>query len=560
MCNKCESAVSEVTAEPSEVTLSPLQIRWNELVFEQRDKDMRQYYLKLYIKGTSLRPSDKYWQDSNLNSKTNRRYPARKADTKAYGGRIARLMSQVKTLVTKELLTEVDMQPMHSYVYELSCISFDTATKVEPAYARVMASYRNGWEMLNIRHLHPYNQPNSNDGHYESYRNLNNVLGTFEPLHMLHISTEDINQIAYYPTLKHYREDRPIRTRLGRYLTKYQQAFGITDADVKSIAEKHASNMQARGGWKVEFKEHDDVAGWLEVYNSRDVSSCMKGMDAVRVYAHEKSTLRLAHVVAGDKIIARCIVRDDPHGDKTGWIRVYPDPNGHAEGRYLRDQLSALGYPNHTNLDGVLLQRLSERGSIVCPYIDYGNNGDQTVGDTFIDGKEYLRVGGGDYNATNTNGYCEDINEYTCDECGDGVGEDDLTYVECDGYSICQCCLDNSYTMAYNGRYQEWCRSGDVVEFNGEYYHMDSLSSHDIYTCDHDGELYHSDDLVTTQDGIYHRDYIGLLDHEDSQGYDVAFKDYVHTLTDGKTCHINDANHYQTELDMAEEAIHLAVA
>ena len=567
MCNKCESQVSN-TSEPSEVTLvtytpTPLQLKWSEYKADYSSTEMRKHIASVYVRQVSLRPSkaeQTLWVDSSTNSKTSTRYPARKKDTLINGQRNAKYKGQANALATKDITDKDVMQPMYQYLSHLSMISYDTAIKIEPAYQRVHQTRNNGWEMLYISRLHPYQAENAPSETYDTYRNLLDGVAHFENLHCLHISTEDINQIAYYPTLKHYREGREVRTRLGRYLTKYQQAFGLTDSDIKSMAEKHASNMQSRGGWKVEFIEHDDEAGWLSVYNSRDVSSCMKGMDAVRVYAHERSTLRLAHVVAGEKVIARCIVRDGDE-DKKGYIRVYPDANGHAEGRYLLDQLRVLGYGKHTNLDGVLLQSIRDSGSYVCPYLDYGNNGDQTIGQVSIDGKYYMRVGDGEYNATNTNGYCEDIHSCSCHECGDGMDEDESTYVECDGYTLCDSCLNDNYTYAYVGRYQEWCRNDAVIRVNDEWYHCESdLSVHDIYVCDHDGEYYHVDEMVTTQDGMYHRDYVALIDHEDCLGYTYVFQDLVHTLSDGTTCHEADSHQLQLELDTAEEQLHLAVA
>ena len=562
MCNKCESQAVEL--EPSEVTLqlpTPLQTKWASIKADYSEPDTRKYVASLYVRQVSLRPSEaeqKLWHDSDNNLKTNSRYPARKRDRLVNGQRNAIYKNQANALATKDITDKDVVQPLYQYMYHLTMISYDVACKLEPAYQRVRESQRSGWEMLYISRLHPYQAENAPSGTYETYRTLQDGVSHFEYLHCLHISTEDINQIAYYPTLKHYREGREVRTRLGRYLTKYQQTFGLTDADIKSMAEKHASHMQSRGGWKVDFKEHDDVAGWLEVYDSRDVSSCMKGMDAVRVYAHDKSVLRLAHVVAGEKIIARCIVRDD---DTKGWLRVYPDPNGHAEGRYLLDQLRVMGYGQHINLDGVLLRYIRESGSYVCPYIDYGNNGDQTVGCVYVDGKDYLRVGDGEYNATNTNGYCEDVNQCTCDECGDDVDADDLTYVDYGGYNLCDSCLNDNYTYAYSGRYQEWCRNEDVIEVNGEWYHCEcDLSIHNIYVCDHDGEYYNVDDMVSTQDGMFHRDYVALVDHEDCMGSNYVYQDLVHTLTDGTTCHEADSHQLQLELDTAEEEIHLAVA
>ena len=529
MCNKCESTVREPA--------TPLLARWTEL----SNNTARNYLIRDHLNQQHRTENIQHWSHARR-SWTTEYHP----EQQKRGHEIAKQKSIVNKIASQDATTSEDMEATYTYLKYMTYINEQIARKIEPTLFTTLTKLREEWEGLDIMNkLHPYVNDHSNSSH-DAYANAQMGFVRMNMLHQIHLSTEDINQIAYYPTLAHMRAGREVRTRLGRYLTKYQQAFKLTDTDIKSITEKHQANMRSRGGWSVEFIEHNDEGGWMTVYDSNDVGSCMKGMDAVRVYAHDKSVLRLAYVKAGEKIIARCIVRED---DAKGWLRVYPDPNGYAEGRYLLDYLKANGYDQQTSLDGALLRYITEGGSIVCPYIDYGSGGDQCVGVVERNGVKYLEVGRNDYSATNTNGYVED-NSQDCDECGDSTDSDDLTYIEHSGNNVCPCCRDNNYTYAYGSRYEDFFPEDECVRVNDNWYWRDTIHNHDIGYCEHSGEYYPNDEIVNTYDGDYHQDYVVSVDrHTD---YEYVYENNVHTLSDGTTCHEDDADHYQAEIDDAE--------
>lgn len=525
MCNKCETPATPLLAYYSERKTSNY---WKVSV---RDFLKEQHYYE----------NRQYWSHARRHWVTDE-----KPNNQKRGHSLAKQKAVAHKQASREPVTLVDFTPITDYFKSLEYINGRLSNMIEPAYSNTQTKTRDGtWEALDVmKKLHPY--INNQGASHEDYAKSQVSFSTLNRLHNIHLSTDDINQIAYYPTLKHMREGREVRTRLGRYLTKYQHALSLTESDIKNMAEKHSANMRARGGWSVDFVAHDDERGWLDVYASPDVTSCMQNEEAVRIYAHEKSVLRLAHVKAGEKIIARCIVRDD--GDAKGWLRVYPDPNGYAEGRYLLDYLKTNGYDKQTNLDGALLQYIqTNNGSIVCPYIDYGNNGDQSVSVVYREGKEYLEVGGGDLSATETSGYVND-NTRSCDACGDDVDEENITHIDHDGYDVCDCCRDNNYTWAFGRRYEDYFPEDECIEVNGNMYWVDTIENHNISKCDHDGEYYENDYLVPTYDGTYHQDYVVSIDRA-NDGNDFVYMDYVHTLSDGTTCHVNDADSYQMEID-----------
>lgn len=383
-------------------------------------------------------------------------------------------------------------------------------------------------------------------------------------LHRTHVSLMNPLQIAHYPTLKHLRDGREVVTKLGKYLTTFKDFIGLSEAEIKDIVEKYNAIVASRTGWEVRFIESTDADGFVRIYRDALAGSCMKGMDAVRVYAHEKSVIRLAYIqsVAGE-ILARCIVRED----LKQYVRIYPDANGSTEGKYLQQYLKANGY-THGNLDGCLLKMIEhedEDDIFVAPYIDAGVDGNGSAGSAQsgdiveIDGKEYIEINSnGDLCLTMTNGYTDDVEndeDYSnCDHCEDRVHNDDTYWTWHDEY-ICSHCEQNHYTSAYVERNREELVHNDRVIWVGDVaYHEDvEFSDFDIYYCEASDQWCHADDLVYTSMGDIHYDYAQRLDHADDEGNNYAHHDDAHQLSDGSWCHRKNAEELQEELDDADK-------
>jgi len=378
-------------------------------------------------------------------------------------------------------------------------------------------------------------------------------------LHRTHVSLMNPLQIAHYPTLKHLRDGREVVTKLGKYLTTFKDFIGLNEADVKDIVERYNAIVASRTGWEVKFIESTDAEGFVRIYRDCLAGSCMKGVDAVRVYAHDKSVLRLAYIqsLSGD-ILARCIVREDVKQ----YIRVYPDANGSTEGKYLQQYLKANGY-THGNLEGCLLDAIEyddDEDIYVAPYIDAGSdgngsNGSAQNGDLIdIEGKTYIEItSNGDLCLTMTNGYTDDVqdeDESECDECGDIEHNDDMTYTHHDQY-VCRHCIENNYSFAWvspNG--QDYVHDDQVIHVGDDAYHQNvDFSAFDIYSCEETGDLYHIDDLVMTLRGFIYFNLVEDIDHEDADGNLSAHEDDVHELSDGTKCHTDDAERIQAEID-----------
>jgi hypothetical protein len=382
-------------------------------------------------------------------------------------------------------------------------------------------------------------------------------------LHRTHVSLMNPLQIAHYPTLKHLRDGREVVTKLGKYLTTFKDFIGLSEADVKDIVEKYNAIVASRTGWEVKFIESNDADGFVRIYRDASAGSCMKGMDAVRVYAHDKSVLRLAYIQSlASEILARCIVRED----LKQYVRIYPDPNGSTEGKYLQQYLKANGY-THGNLEGCLLQLIAHEDDddiFVAPYIDAGAQGNGSEGSAqdgervTIDGKEYIEITtNGELSLTMTNGYTDDVeneDESECDDCGDLESNDDMIYTFHD-HHICRHCCDHNYIYAWVGaNNQEYVHEDQVIFVGDEAYHQETdLSAHDIFACEDTGDYYHIDDLVMTSRGFIYFNLVEDIDHEDADGNLSAHEDDVHELSDGTTCHTDDAERIQAEIDEEEE-------
>ena len=529
MCDKCESPAT--TEFLSSVALIPRDIYsvydWKQSV---RAIIRKRNYSEALIKG--YQHNGEQWA------------MARRPSDLIRGKDIAKARAIAFKEAARIPTTLLEAENVLNYIDSLSQLIQEAAERIEPKlYEAKDAMYEGVWEMIELFKL-------SADGDLGGM--IRNVQYSLDKLHMVHVSHDNPMQVAYYPSLRHLHEGRVVKTKIGKYLTNFKDMYGLTDKDIKDMTEKHVSIMSARGAWAVAFIEHDNAQGWVDVYNMMGVDSCMKGKDAVRVYANELSQLRLAHIINDGKLVARCIVRDDPDGNKTGWIRVYPDPNGYAEGRFMKDWLESNGYPDRTELDGCLLTADAYGSGYVCPYLDCGSGGSQSVSATYRDGVEYLYVGGDEFQATNTNGYTEDAEEEdscTCDECGNGYDQDDTRWVESMERTVCNDCISEYYVTAYGRRYEDLFRVEDCIEVNGTWYQEDTCEYHGIFVCEVSGEYMHTDDMEGTMVGLVDAKLVMALDHADDNENDFAVCDDTATLSDGTTCHKDNEEALQATID-----------
>lgn len=350
--------------------------------------------------------------------------------------------------------------------------------------------------------------------------------------HALHVSTSNPSLLAYHQNGAKMMRNIQTQIKPGRYL---QQFFAdvLSEKDIHYWAERQ---MAQQSESELKFVPNTDPDGWVWVYeHPHGFSSCMQWdhpsryMDSrlapdtpyhpVRAYCHPENNLALAYLGADykenpdGKVYARAIVNT---ARKT-WVRVYGD------GR-IEHQLKKAGYTYDSSdtLKGQKLQRIElPWGGYAMPYLDGG----ATQVDIY---STYFKVVyDGKYDAQNSEGMIDSDAGKTCPCCGGRFSEDeDFTYVECRGESICDGCLNDDYTYAYGRRYQDYFPSEECVrcETDGEYYLYDYANDHSVYECPIRERWYHIDDMVLATCGEYEDQYVS--------------EDYAYTLPDGETCAI----------------------
>ena len=360
-------------------------------------------------------------------------------------------------------------------------------------------------------------------------------------LHSLHMPREAANagNVAFAESPSKLVADRFTVMKPGRYLTKF---FGgrLSEGDIKLWAERYAALFKPA---ELHFAEGSDSNGkrdWQRVY-AEGPQSCMKGSEDVHIYAHEKSVLRLAYMMREKEIISRCIVRED----NKEYIRVYPSSDC-IENTQLRVALEAAGYGQGT-LMGVLLDAHNYEGcdnKYTCPYLDAGNGNGPHLEYIWVERKGYLRVQSRGMDGQTQNGYVSDEPEMRCNDCEDGMDEDDSVYIERHDYHVCSSCADNNYQQAIGRRGDDvLAQEDDCVECetNGTWYLEEYANSNGVYQCEISGNWYTEDDMVTTSRGMVHTDEAVELAVEDSDGNNWAAERDTVTTHDGRVIHKDNA-------------------
>lgn len=211
--------------------------------------------------------------------------------------------------------------------------------------------------------------------------------------------------------------------KLGRFL-KYH---GVDDKIVRKNSQVLSAYCKKRAGVKLKFaRTSDDIE---HVYN-HGPHSCMAGCSSVRAYA--TNDIALAYIEVDGRIVARTLVND--MDESRGYVRIY----GNEE--LLLPLLSEMGYGNKVTLSGCSLLKLYDDDKVMLPYLDCGSHVDDE-GEVLIINKF------GDYSAQNTGGY---LYSYTCDDCGEHVGEDEIYHVSDGDRSVCSACIDDDYVVDHD--------------------------------------------------------------------------------------------------------------
>lgn len=353
------------------------------------------------------------------------------------------------------------------------------------------------------------------------------------PGHFLHRSKEDKKLVSYTPTEKHGREDRQVRTTLGRYLTKFEERLELSDSQINDITRWwSAINTEPS---LIITNDEEEIC---YIYQNGP-NSCMSA-DKVRnrpyrVYAGPDTAVAAyvaGSTVQGSMILARSVVVPE---DKA-YVRLYADDAAVKE--RFKEALEAEGYEHDlTALRGKRLALIEDYGRVVCPYVDgveYGHsNGDHLVLTDDSDDELNLQY---------TDGYAEE-NGAECSDCGCRTNSDDLTTTTHNDSCVCESCLRDGYTYAYIGRgCQEWVENDDVVGYDcdDDAFTEEGAEAYNLVFPEDEGrwggrKLMHESDLIETEDGTFYQSEEGL----DQDGYRVTIDD--------KWVQASDSNYAETE-------------
>jgi hypothetical protein len=297
-------------------------------------------------------------------------------------------------------------------------------------------------------------------------------IGRLDNLTFLHQSLTKEGSVAYYRDLADMKRGREIVTTFGKYLARFRDFLGLNEKQIKQLADNYLTLHAGFNDLSLDYIDgrcennqesvNEQQDKWFNAYHEDNSSeryerchSCMTNKRAVKVYANPKSVLKLA-VLKDEQgyIHGRSIVRDDEH---KGYIRLYPHASESKLGNFLKQKLSADGYTDRVNLNGVYLDGkwLSEYDSYSVPYID-GQSHDE-LGEKWvyavektINDRDYLHIESEydtDFYLENTNGRSyqdsddEDDNYTYCENCDESIHEDDAHTL--DQERLCLSCFED---------------------------------------------------------------------------------------------------------------------
>ena len=320
------------------------------------------------------------------------------------------------------------------------------------------------------------------------------------PGHFLHLSKQDPRLVAYTPTPEHGRQDRQVRSTLGKYLSRYQTELGLTSSDIGRLTRLWGNVANVNFGL---IRDADDIQ---YVYD-HGPDSCMKelGNPAVQAYAGPDTALAVmwqgpkeGGVRGACNIAARCVVSLL----NQQYVRIYSDCDAEDQ---LEDWLAGEGFERDSMaLLGCRLRYQPGGSTIYAPYLD----GDVRYG-IVEDG--YLRLSDSGLELRAAGGQVA-IGE-VCSDCGEHAEE--LTEVQ-GGDRVCASCLEN-YRLAYTEFCEEWVPEDDVVgrDDSGDAYTDDGAEHYSLVIPEDSDCLKPRDECICTEDDRYFASVYSARD----QGY-----------------------------------------
>jgi hypothetical protein len=369
-----------------------------------------------------------------------------------------------------------------------------------------------------------------------------------------HKSITDPNRLAYTRDERSAMHNgdsdaKAVITTIGKYLTRH---FPDAPSDlIRDVAAQFTYGGSTEITKEMDRMIHAVVNGPRSCMSPRFDIECAdhKERHPYAVYDPSFGWGMAVRTDTDGMVLGRCLVHESDEGK--GFVRSYKREREYSShsgaDESIEAYLKGLGYakwrgwPDHVRIMRYPLRR----EGYLMPYIDGGNQHVDEDADT-----DSFRIS--DYSgweATNTGGH---INGYTCtcEDCGEGMDEEDSYSIGYHGDSrVGQCCIDD-YTMAYGRRGDQYYVSNDdTVYVDGEYYHTEYLDDNSIVEL-HDGEYEHSDNAVyiDSQDAYYHVDDDDICHTEDSNEYQM--KDDCWQCTESGNWYTEDTDNVEIDGDL----------
>lgn len=282
---------------------------------------------------------------------------------------------------------------------------------------------------------------------------------------------------------------------------------GLTDEQAENLAKQIDRYLQGDQLDKLDVRHHTsyDFDAWERAYVNDAILSCMNPLHTSCEVGKQRTFtaycsgyhgladngLRLTVLYQDGEPVARAITFKD--GERDCYIKTYGDDR-------LREWLQANGYEQSGFVSGTILHTTEK---LMKPYVDGGLY--RADHHTNSDGKHYwVLCADGEYDLQTTDAFATNT---ACECCTNRFPADALdeyqSAVNDTWYTVCETCYsDNLYWVYNGGRHSEPVffhdgyapdSNSDYVEYDGEYYHEDSLEEYDLRLID--GKVYHNDDL-----------------------------------------------------------------
>lgn len=295
----------------------------------------------------------------------------------------------------------------------------------------------------------------------------------------------------------------------------------------------------------------------------------------VEVYASGDFKIIWAEDSKGN-IAARCVVnvkQRDVDVYRPGPIYVATDSAFNAVAAYLVAQgYDKQGTCEYSGWNGARIKAIPFDGGYIAPFMDLCGQGD------LLDSGEFFRLSrNGEYSFKETSGVIEAESFCChCEDCGDGIREDDdHFYIEDSGSTVCSSCyessyftcngngnvysnddsvevyrrgsfgnrsntysreyVEDSYEFVYCENQDEYWRDSDTTYIESESIHVPShIVTEDYFQSDVDSEWYSNDDKVHID--CLNQDW--TLDQvEESDQFDIV-RDNIFAITVTLKCHL----------------------